>query len=98
MVDDALAIHAPADSRAPQQLGGARLEHPGADPRLDVLAAAVLEHDRVDAFEVEQVRERQPGRPGADDPDLRAHQPPSGESSSVRCATAKAAFAAGTPQ
>ena len=42
---------------------------------LDVLAAAVLEHDRLDAGLLEQPAERQPGGAGADDPDLRAHQP-----------------------
>ena len=97
MVDDALAVHPRADARPAQQFGGARLEHPGADPGLDVLAAAVLEDDGVDALVVEQVRERQPGRAGADDPDLGPHQP-SAASSSARWATAKAALAAGTPQ
>ena len=33
----------------------------------------VLQHDRVDALPVQQVRQQQPGRPGADDPDLGAH-------------------------
>ena len=47
------------------------LEHAGADALLDVLAAAALEHDRLDPFALEQPRERQPRRAGADDPDLR---------------------------
>ena len=65
---------------------------------LDVLAAPVLEDDRVDALEVEQVRERQPGRAGADDPDLRAHQPLRGLVEHALRRRANAALAAGTPQ
>ena len=58
-----------------EQVGRALLEHARPDPLLDVLAAAVLEHDRLDPGLLEQPAERQPGRAGADDPDLRAHQP-----------------------
>ena len=54
-----------------QQVDGALLEHAGAHALLDVLAAAVLEHDRLDAAQVQQVREQQPGGAGADDADLR---------------------------
>ena len=49
---------------------------PGADALLDVLAAARLEHDRVDALELQQAGEHQARRAGADDADLRPHQPP----------------------
>jgi hypothetical protein len=38
---------------------------------LDVVAAAVLDDDRPDALEVEQMREEEARGPGADDPDLR---------------------------
>ena len=65
-------------SRAPstelaEQVDGALLEHAGTDARLDVLAAAALEHDRLDARPFEQARQRQPRRPRADDADLRPH-------------------------
>ena len=93
-VDDPLAVHPFADTRPSQQFDRALLEHAGPDPVLDVVAAAVLEHDGIDALEVEQVREGQAGGAGADDPDLGPHQP----SSSTRWATANAALAAGTPQ
>src|SRR5262245_39521114 len=56
-----------------EQPDGALLEHAGADAVLDVLAAAVLEHDRLDALEVEEVREQQAGRPGSHDSDLCPH-------------------------
>ena len=87
-----------ADARVAQELDGALLEHAGADPLLDVVAAAVLEHDRLDARTLEQPRERQAGRAGADDADLRAGRSHSPSSSRTRCAIAKALFAAGTPQ
>ena len=57
-----------------EQIGDRLLEHAGANALLDVLPAAVLEHDRLDAFAVQEVGERQARRPGADDPDLRSHQ------------------------
>ncbi len=75
------------------------LEHSGADPVLDVVAAPVLEHDRLDSATVKQLRKRQPGRPGTDDRDLRAvARHVSLSPASTAAATAKAWFAAGTPQ
>ena len=98
VVDDSLPEHAVPDARLHEQIGRALLEHAGADPVLDVVAAPVLEHDRLDALALEQACQRQPGRPGADDRYLGSHQPVGSCSSSTRCATAKAPFAAGTPQ
>src|SRR2546426_159926 len=57
-----------------QQVGRALLEHTGADTVLDVVAAAALEHHGLDPQAVKQVRERQSGRPGSDDADLRPHR------------------------
>ena len=73
-VDDALPVGALADARVAEQVDRALLEHAGADPVLDVVAAAALEHDRLDARAVEQLGEREAGRAGADDPDLRPHR------------------------
>ena len=42
---------------------------PGAHALAHVLLAAVLEHDRLDALEVQEVSEQQPGGAGADDAD-----------------------------
>ena len=75
VVDDALALQALARARLDEEIDRALLEHAGPDSLLDVVAAAGLEHDRLDALALEQLRERQPGRPGADDADLRPHQP-----------------------
>jgi hypothetical protein len=72
-VDDPVGVHPRAHAGVPQQVGGALLEHAGADALLDVLAAAALEDDRLDPLAGEQLRERQAGGPGADDADLRAH-------------------------
>ena len=79
-----------------EEVDRALLEHAGTDAGLDVVAAAVLEHDRLDPGAVEQLREDEPRRAGADDRDLglRARH----DSSSTACAIAKARFAAGTPQ
>ena len=49
------------------------LEQAGADAALDIVAAAVLQDDGFDAREVQEMRQHQPGRPGPDDSDLRAH-------------------------
>ncbi len=74
LVDQAVLPHARADARLDEQVGGALLEHAGAQPLLDVLAAVALEHDRGDALAVQQVREQQPRRPGADDANLGLHE------------------------
>ena len=89
-----------ADPGVDEEVGDRLLEHAGADAVLDVVAAPVLQHDRLDALAVEEVREREACGPGADDPDLRAHQARGScsSSSSTFCATANAPFAAGTPQ
>ena len=54
VVDDPLAVHARADAGRLENLDGALLEHAGPDSLLDVAAAAVLEHDRLDPGVVEQ--------------------------------------------
>ena len=95
VVDDPLAIHARAHACVAQQLDRSLLEHAGANPVLDVVAVAVLEHDRLDAGHLEQAREHETRGTGADDPDLCPHSP---SSASTLWKTWKALFAAGTPQ
>ena len=96
VVDDPLAVQTLRDSGAIEQVDGALLQHAGADARLDVVAAPVLEHDRFDPGTVQQLRERQPRRPRADDRHLCARA--AHASSSTCCAIANARLAAGTPQ
>ena len=92
VVDDSLPVHALADAELAEQVGGALLEHAGADAVLAVVARAALEHDGLDPGPLEHPRERQPRRARADDADLGLH------SSSTRENTWNALFAAGTPQ
>ena len=80
VVHEALALQALAHPHLDEQVDRALLEHAGADPSLHVLAVAVLEDDRLDALEVEEVPEHEARRPRADDPDLRVDD--------VRCAHA----------
>ena len=87
VVDDSLAVHALADAGVAQKVDRALLENARADAVLDVFAAAVLEHDALDAVDLEQPREREPGRAGADDADLRSQSP----SSSTRWKTCERA-------
>jgi hypothetical protein len=73
LVDETLALEPLADAGRLQQLDRAVLENPSTDALLDVLAAAHLEDDRLDAVEVEEVGQDEPGGPRADDADLRPH-------------------------
>ena len=79
-VQHAFALHALADAELGQQIGGPMLDQAGADAVLDVIAAAVLDDDGLDAGKMQQPRQHQPGRPCSDDADLRAHvSSPGGE-------------------
>jgi hypothetical protein len=73
VVNEPFALEPAADSRIDQQVDRALLEHAGPDAFFHVAAAVELEHDRGYAREVQQVRQQQPGRTGADDGDLCAH-------------------------
>jgi hypothetical protein len=70
LVDGALAVHALADPGLAQRVHRALLEHARAHALHHVVAVARLEHDRLDALQVQQVREQQAGGAGADDGDL----------------------------
>src|SRR5215217_5936751 len=73
VVDGPLLLHPVPDARPDQQIDRALLEHPRPDLRLQRFAAAALQHDRVDPFQMQEVREQQPRRPAPDDPYLCAH-------------------------
>ena len=97
VVDQPLGLDPVRQAGRAEDIDDALLENARPHARDHVFLGAILEHDRLDALLVEQVREQQAGRSGADDADLRpshAGSPPS----ITRCATAKAPFAAGTPQ
>ena len=75
MVDGALLLHPVSYARLDQEVYGALLQDAGPDLRLQRLAAAALEHDRVDPLQVQEVREQEPRRPTPDDPYPCAHHP-----------------------
>ena len=70
VMGQAEAFETLADAGFNQQVDGALFEQAGANPLFDILAAASLEHDRLDAGEVEQMREHQARGARADDADL----------------------------
>ena len=76
-VDDPFAVEPRCNAELAEEVDGALLEHARANPRLHVLAAAALEHDRLDTRPLEQSCQRQPRRARADDADLRPHRRPS---------------------
>ena len=55
-LDDALALHPLCDAELVQEIGCALLEHAGADTVFDVVAVARLEHDALDARNLQQAR------------------------------------------
>ena len=84
-VDEALAAHPLADAGPVEELGHVVLEHACPDPRLDVLAAAVLEDHRVDPARWRRCAEREARRARADDPDLGADHAGAPRSNSAAC-------------
>ena len=75
VVHQALAPHSIAQAGFIQQVDGALLQHAGPDTLLDVLPAPGLDHHRLDALQVQQVRQHQTGRAGAHDSNLSVHAP-----------------------
>src|SRR6185437_6340631 len=73
-VHHTFALEAVAGADVGQEVDRPMLDQAGADAVLDVLAAAVLDDDRVDALQGEQVSEHQPRRACSDNPDLGAHR------------------------
>ena len=74
VMDQSFALHARADAGLDEEVDRALLQHAGADALLDIGAAAVLEDHRIDPLEMEEMGQEQAGRPGSDDPHLRAHR------------------------
>src|SRR4051794_37877103 len=73
VVGEPLALHALAHASIDQEITRPLLDQTGADAALDIVAAAVLDDDRVDALEIHEVGEHEAGGPGADDSDLCTH-------------------------
>ena len=73
VVEHAFALHARAGAGLDQEVARPLFDQAGADAAFDVIAASVFQDDALHALEVEEMRQHQPGGPGADDTDLRAH-------------------------
>src|SRR5262249_30182555 len=73
VVEHALAMHARADAGFDQEVARPLLDQAGADAALDIVTAAVFQDDALHAIEVEEMRQHQPGGPGAGDTDPPAH-------------------------
>ena len=80
-MNEPLAAHALARAARFEEIHGALLQHARAHAALDVVAAADLDDDRLDALQVQEMGQQQPGGSGADDGDLGvdAHEGPSVE-------------------
>ena len=64
------------DAHRVQQVHCALLENAGPHSIDHVVTAAVLDDDRIDAIEVKEMTQQQPGRTGANDSDLRPQMDP----------------------
>jgi hypothetical protein len=73
VMDQALAVHAAPGVGPVDERDGARFQHAGADAAEHMRPAAALQHDVVDAGEMQEAREDEPGRAGAEDGYLGAH-------------------------
>src|SRR5262249_55409501 len=74
VVDQALLPQAVGDTRFLEQGHRALLKHTGTDAALDIGAVTCFQDDAVDAVDLQEARQQQAGRPGADDADLRARR------------------------
>src|SRR5262249_12865982 len=83
VVEHAFALHALAHPGLDQEIACPLLDETGADAVFDIVAAAVLQHDRLDARQMQQMRQHQPGGPRPHDADLYAHARCSLESGSA---------------
>ncbi len=72
VMDEALLDHPISDPHLDHQVDGALFEHSGPHPLLYIGPVTRLDDHRVDALQVQQPPEHEPGRPGADDSDLGA--------------------------
>jgi len=75
VVNQALALQPRADAGIVQQIDAALFQHACPNAMLDIVASTILDHRRFDPLPLQQMSEQQAGRPGADDPELRAHGP-----------------------
>jgi hypothetical protein len=68
---EAFALKPLPDARLDEEVDGTLLQYARAHPVLDVVAVAILDDDRIDPRAMQQMRQQQAGRTGADDAHLR---------------------------
>ena len=73
VVEHGLARHPLADPGLGEHVARPLLDQAGADALLDIVAAAVLDDDRVDPLQMQEMRQHQPGWARTDDSDLCPH-------------------------
>ncbi len=73
IMNQAFALQPVPDAHLNQQVHRTPFEHARPDALFTVLAAAVLQDHRINALQVQQVREHQPCRARSHDADLRAY-------------------------
>ena len=72
VMHQSFAMQPLAHARLGEQIHRALLQHARAHPLFGMFAGLSFDHYGIDAFEMEQGREDQAGRPGSDDTDLGA--------------------------
>src|SRR5579862_5310459 len=72
ILGEAELVQLVGDASLPQQVHRALLQHAGADSPFDVRPITTLKNDRVDAADMEKLRQEKTRRSGADDSDLGA--------------------------
>jgi len=72
IVDQAFALHPLTHSDLCEQVNRALFQYPSADAFLNVLPAAIFDHDRVNSLQMKKVGKHQTGRSSAHDSDLSA--------------------------
>src|ERR1700722_1006100 len=73
IVNKSFALQPRTDSGLHHQLDRAVLQHASANPALAICARLAFEHDRLDALQMQQVRQHQACRSSADNSNLRSH-------------------------
>ena len=73
VMDEPFALHSLANAHFDKQISRVLFEEAGANALLTILAAARLEDDGIDTFEIQQVAEHEPGGTSSHNADLTAH-------------------------
>src|SRR5215475_8471555 len=73
VMNEALTPQPVSHTHVRQQVNGVLFENAGAHPLLYMFASSRFQHDGLNALQVQQVRQHQPRRPGANNSNLGLH-------------------------